>query len=346
MKLKLTNLPLLPRRRLHALPLLALALILLSALQPFSPSALSADASALARPRILGIAHIALYYTNLDAELAFFKDYLGYDESSPVKNPDGSLKFATIKINDLQRIELFPLPGKSPDADRLVKVALITNDCETMRQYLKTQGWQVPAKPPATGPMGNRVMTIKDPDGHVIEFIEYLGAGSPLKDKGLGLPATRVSPRIRHFGIKTTDYAAMLHFYKDILGCEETWRGSRDNKQLNYVNLRLPDSDEYLEFILYGGPEPKTGQLRGMNHICLEAADVDAAYATLQKRALPAACAKPTSAPKTGIDGKRQINAYDPEGTRVEIMTPASLDGQPAPWSEAPAPIPDKLAKK
>jgi len=354
----------LPPRRLHALSLhalslhafalYALALILLSAFRPFSPSAFSADASAPARPRILGIAHVALYYTNTnaDAELAFFKDYLGYDESYCAKNPDGSRALTWIKINDLQHIALLPVPAENPDADRLRQVAFVTTDCEAMRQYLKSQGCKVPAADATTaaagpaGPAGNRAFTIEDPDGHAIEFVEYAGDALPLKDKGLCLPPTRVLPRIRHFGVTCADLAASLHFYKDILGCVETWRGARNAGELSWVNLRLPGCDEYLELMLYGGPEPKTAQLRSMNHICLEAPDVPAAYAELQKRVLPEACKRPGSPPKTGLDHKRQFGLFDPEGTRVEVMEPATTDGAPAPWSNAPIPIPDKLKSR
>jgi len=319
------------------LPLLALAL--LSALQPFSPSALSQS-----RPPILGISHAALFYTDLDATRAFFKDYLGFDEPYSLNDPKtGALKLTWIKINDLQQIELFP--AKTPDADRLYQVAFITNNCEAMRQYLRSKGWKTTDKPVGTGQIGNHNLTVLDPDGRQIEFVEYTGAGWTLKDKGRHLPPTRISPRIRHIGIKVTDLAASLHFFKDILGCEETWRGGKDDKQLNWINLRLPDSDEYIELMLYGGPEPKTPALLSMNHICLEVPDIDAAYATLQTRSLPASCKHPATAPKLGLNRKRQINAFDPEGTRVEIMEPDTIDGKPAPSSNAPLPIPDKLKK-
>jgi len=319
------------------IPLLAMTLI--STLQPFSPSAFSSDAPP-ARPKILGISHAALYFTNLDAERAFFKDYLGFDEPYFANNPDGSLKLTWIKINDLQQIELFP--AKNPGDDRLYQLALITSDCEAMRHYLKSKGWKVPEKPVGSGQIGNHNMTVKDPDGHNIEFVEYAGTGWTLKDKGRHMPPSRISPRIRHVGIKVADLAASLHFYKDILGCEEIWRGSRDNKLLSWVHVRLPDSDEYIELMLYNGPEPKAATLGTMQHISLEVPDVQAAYDTLQKRPLPAACKQPLSAPKTGINGKRQINIYDPEGTRFELMEPGTHDGNPVPSSDAPLPVPDK----
>ena len=41
---------------------------------------------------------------------------------------------------------------------------------------------------------------------------------------------------------------------------------------------------------------------------------------------------------RTGVNRKRQINLYDPDGTRIELMEPNTVDGQPAPNSTAPAP--------
>ncbi len=40
----------------------------------------------------------------------------------------------------------------------------------------------------------------------------------------------------------------------------------------------------------------------------------------------------------TGVNRKRQLNLWDPDGTRVEIMEPRTVDGVPAPSSTAPPP--------
>ena len=41
---------------------------------------------------------------------------------------------------------------------------------------------------------------------------------------------------------------------------------------------------------------------------------------------------------RTGINRKRQLNLYDPDGTRVELMEPNTIDGVPTPSSQAPPP--------
>jgi lactoylglutathione lyase len=40
-----------------------------------------------------------------------------------------------------------------------------------------------------------------------------------------------------------------------------------------------------------------------------------------------------------GKNRKRQVNIYDPDGSRVELMEADTVDGKPTPSSDAPPPI-------
>jgi lactoylglutathione lyase len=42
----------------------------------------------------------------------------------------------------------------------------------------------------------------------------------------------------------------------------------------------------------------------------------------------------------TGINQKRQVNIYDPDGTRVELMEANTVTGKPTPSSTASPPAP------
>src|SRR5262245_60291783 len=59
------------------------------------------------RPKILGVAHLALFVSDLGKARAFYRDLLGYDESFTLPKSDGSVQIAFVKINDRQWIELF-----------------------------------------------------------------------------------------------------------------------------------------------------------------------------------------------------------------------------------------------
>jgi lactoylglutathione lyase len=291
--------------------------------------------AAPARPHITGLSHVALYSHDLARSRAFYKDFFGYAEPYSAKNPDGSLRLTWIKINDRQQIEFFP--EKEAGSNRLYQVAFITDDAVALRDYLAAKGVKVPDKV-GKGTIGNLNFSVKDPDGQVIEFVQYLPDGRTRQNDGKDLPATRIAPRIRHAGIMVADLEASLKFYRDILGFSETWRGSSNDKVLSWVNVKVPDGDEYLELMLYDpATPPTTDRIRTMNHLCLEVDDVAAADRTLKARGLPAGC-KPTTKLKTGRNGKRQINCYDPDGTRVEIMEPNTADGKPVPPSTAPPP--------
>ncbi len=109
---------------------------------------------------------------------------------------------------------------------------------------------------------------------------------------------------------------------------------------LSWVNLQVPDGPDYIEFMLYD-QYPSADRIRTMQHICLEVPDVTETEATLMKRVLPPGSKAP-GAMKVGVNGKRQLNYFDPDGTRVEVMEPVTFDGKVRAPSEAPAPVGQK----
>ncbi len=76
------------------------------------------------RPKILGIAHIALFVHDVDKSRQFYKDFLGYGEPFKLDNPNGSLSLTFIKVNEHQYIELFP--EKEANTDRLNHISVET----------------------------------------------------------------------------------------------------------------------------------------------------------------------------------------------------------------------------
>jgi sugar phosphate isomerase/epimerase/predicted enzyme related to lactoylglutathione lyase len=295
------------------------------------------------RPRLTGIAHVAFYVNDFDKARAFYRDLLGYTEVSPMKNADGSLRLTYFKVNDRQFVEL--LPERAGGSDRLAHIALATEDVEGMRAYLKARGVAVPDKV-TLGTVGNTNFSVKDPDGHAIEFVSY-SADSPLSPRPRGVrlqPDEQRQPDVkpplssimRHAGILVGALDPAMAFYRDILGFREIWRGSADSKTLSWVNVQLPDGDDYLEFMLYSTLPPENAR-GSQHHICLVVPDMSAAAAAVQARAAVAGYSRPIE-PRTGINRKRQLNLYDADGTRSELMEPGTIDGKPAPSSTAPPP--------
>jgi lactoylglutathione lyase len=289
----------------------------------------------VARPRITGLSHIALYARDIDKSRAFYKNFLGFDEPYSIHDPDGKLHLTWIKINDEQTIELFP--EKQSGTDRLYHIAVIT-DAVAMRDYLAAKGVSVPEKVPK-GKIGNSNYFVKDPDGHFLEMVRYEPDGWTALNKGKFMPDTRISTHMPHVGILVGDLDAAKRFYGDVLGFKEIWRGAKSPEQLNWVHAQVPDGTDFIEFMLYSElpAEDKRGRF---HHLCLEVPDLDKAKATLEQRAAGVGYGRPLEI-QTGINRKRQLNVYDPDGTRVELMEPRTVDGTaPAPPSTAPAPRP------
>jgi lactoylglutathione lyase len=186
------------------------------------------------------------------------------------------------------------------------------------------------------GRIGNYNFNITDPEGHTVELVQYAPDSWTVREKGKHLSPTRISKHMMHVGIIVTNLDAETKFYTDILGFKEIWRGSKSGKILSWTNLKVPDGDDYIEFMLYKVPPPPTG--RGTaHHLALEVPDIAASVAELKARPYYKVYGKPIEI-HVGTNRKRQANLFDPDGTRTELMEPTTIDGKPTPSSTAPWP--------
>jgi lactoylglutathione lyase len=185
---------------------------------------------------------------------------------------------------------------------------------------------------------GDYAFEIIDPDGMPVEFVQSLPDGMEAKAAGKFLPVTRISTKIYHAGFLVGNSQRSLDFYGKLLGFQETWRGGGNPAELSWINMRVPDGEDYVEFMLYHPPlDPKS--YGGKNHLSLAVPDIDKAVTTLEARPAYKAYGKPLE-PHLGVNRKRQVNLFDPDGTRVELMEPFTIDGKPTPPSSAPPPPP------
>ena len=286
------------------------------------------------RPRILGVSHLAVFASDLTASRAFYHDLLGFEESFVLPKTEVTPAVSFVKINDRQSIEL--IEGPNAGEGQLDHIALSTDNAGLMRDYLASRGVVVPERV-SNGPTGDTRFMITDADGHRVEFVEYLPDSRTGRDGGAHLPATRIADHALHVGILVGELARATAFYNGILGFEEFWRGSAANSQtLSWVNLRVPDGTDYLELMLYG-EKPAPDRRGTAHHLCLLVPDAAKAVADLESRPARKGYARQIEV-RTGINRKRQVNLFDPDGTRVELMEPHTVDGKPAPSSTLPPP--------
>jgi catechol 2,3-dioxygenase-like lactoylglutathione lyase family enzyme len=206
-------------------------------------------------------------------------------------------------------------PAPDPKAtDRMDHVALLTDNIAALRKYLTGQGIKVPEI--QGRPDHSLFFVVNDPEGHRIEFVER---GQIERDKPEAAPpgATAVSRHMIHAGFLVYHREAEDHFYRDILGFRPYWHGGMKDDQTDWLAIQVPDGTDWIEYML-NQPEHADLRLTGvMNHISLGVADMKKAQAILESHGW-----KPhgEEEAKLGKDGKWQLNLYDPDLVRVELM--------------------------
>jgi lactoylglutathione lyase len=271
------------------------------------------------RPRLMGVAHIGLFAHDVEKSRAFYSGFLGFQEVFPQKNADGSMYLTYFKINDRQYIEMFP--EQKAGTDRLDHIAIETDDAAGLLKYLASRGVKTPDRL-GKGRTGNINFDVTDPDGHTIEFVQYVPDSLNMKNKGKFMGDNRMATKMSHVGISVNSLDPAMKFYRDILGCQEIWRGSQNGKFLSWVNMKLPDSEDYVEFMLYD-KSPSLTQLGVMHHIGLVDPDMGKVAARLEAQPGRQAYTRPLDVTGTS---RRKIQVYDPDGSRTEAMEPVPAD--------------------
>jgi catechol 2,3-dioxygenase-like lactoylglutathione lyase family enzyme len=259
------------------------------------------------RPLVTGISHVAFRVSDAASARRFYGEVLGLAERP--SSGGGRISYA---VGPRQRIELEPgLPAT--EDERLSHLAFGTPDTQAMAAYLRAKGLRV--EQPADRCEEGAIRVI-DPDGHPIEFVQV----SWPPDPGEASAGIALSKRVLHAGLTVRDEQAAHQFYRDALGFSEIWRGGRPEGTTQWVNMRVPDGTEYLEYMLVTSP-PDRRQRGTLHHVCLLVPDIQAAWEESARRTAPAA--RPAmSRPNVGVNGRWQLNLYDPDGTRVELMEP------------------------
>jgi catechol 2,3-dioxygenase-like lactoylglutathione lyase family enzyme len=262
------------------------------------------------RPRILGIDHVSFYTTAPDGVKKLYGDVLGLASAGPVES-GGTLRY----LVGTQWVGYSPAPD-AKSTDRMDHVALTTDNIAALRKYLIAEGIKVPQIQGGTD--HSLFFVVNDPEGHRIEFVERdPKAAISIKGHGSDGELAWVSRHMIHAGFLVHHRDAADHFYRDILGFRPYWHGGMKDDETDWLALQVPDGTDWLEYML-NQPEHPDLRLTGvMNHISLGVTDMKKTQAILEAHNW-----KPHGDEKAqlGKDGKWQLNLYDPDLVRVELM--------------------------
>ena len=185
-----------------------------------------------------------------------------------------------------------------------------------MRRYL---GAHNVAVPPAVSRAsdGSQYFEVKDPEGNEVEFVQ------PGKEQP-AVPENPLSKHMIHVGFIVHDRAVEDAFYIGLLGFRPYWHGGAKDDSSDWISMQLPDGLDWIEYMTVKGPE-KTGIPSAMsqdtagvlNHFALGVQNMEQSFDLLY--AGDRLTGK-HSDPKIGRDGKWQVNMYDPDGVRAELM--------------------------
>ena len=264
------------------------------------PSATFAPAP---RPAITGLCFVRLKVSSFDSAGKFYGDYLGLPRFNACWAASAGTCFFITPYQDLEIVGL----DTQPTNHLLDTIGLWTEDAGALRGYFLARG----LKPgdPASQFKGEQGFEISDPEEHHLVFLSVGSPGS-LRDSTM-----QVSNHMIHAGFVVHDRAAEDHFYKDILGFRIYWHGGRTDTETDWVDMQVPDGTDWLEYMLNVAPNANHKTLGVMNHIALGVADIHEAEEKLIKNGW-----KGGQEPKSSRNGKWQLNLYDPEETRVELM--------------------------
>src|SRR5919106_809251 len=197
---------------------------------------LSVAQPAPTRPWITGIGHVAFRVSDA-AAAHFYGNVLGLTEQ-PSSGP------SRIAYLVGQRQHVLLEPGLPPNEDeRLSHTAFETTDVKGMAAYLTSRGFDV-LRP--ANRCEETAIRVADPYGNTVEFVETKW---PLATLRAEAPRALAS-RLLHAGAVVHDEAVADLFYREALGFSEIWRGGRTDGVTSWINMRVPEGTDYLEYML------------------------------------------------------------------------------------------------
>lgn len=283
------------------------AAVLLALCALLAPATFASNATnPLKRPRITGIDHVTVYVSDVDKSKQFYSDGLGLTSGCPqYTGPDICYLVRPAE----QRIFLKHAPAHSAALKNwIAEIAFATDDLAEMRSYLLAN--RISPSPTRRQSDGAREFRVRDPEGNRIAFVQR-----PPAKIGYGAASKQIGEHLIHSGFVVKDKDVENHFYVDLLGFRLYWYGGFKDQDTDWYEIQVPDGVDWIEYMLNIPATADHKELGIQNHFSFGVTDVDAAARQLRRNGV-----QTFDGPEIGRDGKDSLDAYDPDGTRVEVM--------------------------
>lgn len=281
--------------------------------------------NAPSRPRILGIAHVAIYVSDLNQARAFYKDFLGFAEPFSVHRQNGADWIGFIKMNDQQYVELFAETAGL--AGQLNHIALYTDDAAGMRAYLASRGVAI-VDELHQGRTGDMFFSVRDPDGNLMEIVQYQTNSWTGQNKGKFLPESRISSHLSDVGVPVASIPIALNFYRDILGFKLITQDTGSGTRPAWVDIRVAEGTDYVQLNVIEGT-PAASTWKAASHMGLTVADAEKSLADLQSRTADASYFRSTAV-QIGREQKPMAQLSDRDGVRIDLRETGTAAGRAA----------------
>lgn len=251
------------------------------------------------RPKILGISGIEILSTHVEAAKLFYGKFVELDGPCNwcENNPYRAVMLPSGQVLGIEAAHGAP-------KDMIASISFAVDSEKEMKRWLQSN--HVAFKE-TNGPFrdGDAHLLVVDPEGHTLYFHRLIKGDETMYGH---LP-------IIHAGFVVKDPAAMDKLYKDVLGFHVYWHGGMKDGETDWMDMQVPDGTDWVEYMLNIPESADKRTLGVMNHIAIGVPDVRAAAQQLEARGV-----KLSEPPQMGRDGKWQLNLYDPDDTRVELM--------------------------
>ncbi len=282
-------------------------------LAPALPAAHPTAAKATATYKITAIANIHLRDKSSKDAGYVFGHLLGFERAFTLEGAAGK-PVIFYKVNDYQYIEVTPGWSNSSEK-RYLSLGYRTTNAEALRAHLAESGFD--PQPVHTLADGNLGFEVQDPEGHHIEFVQYVANSRTGRLRGKLLSSRRISEVIIHTGYQVMSKDAEDRFYSAALHFPEMWYGGMKPSVVDWFDRRTVNGPDWIEYMLRAPSNAPLRERGVINHFSLGVYHMHAVYRTLVARGW-----KPTQKPQIGLDGKWQLNLYTAAGTRIELMGP------------------------